>query len=133
MKRTKNNLILILSILFLIVTVVFFVYFLNVIKNKNKHISAVLTSLEEKKLEKENIKVLEDRMTEIGDTQKRIDGYLVSTSNIDFFVEYLEEIGLNNKVDLSVRSVDVPKNEKNKILVNFLKMIFVTSQVNISE
>lgn len=95
-----------------------FVYLLNVIKNKNKHISAVSITLGKKIAEKENLNVLEKRMTELLDTQKKISSYLVDTSNIDKFVGYLEGIGVNNNVELSVNSVDVVKNEKNKISVN---------------
>lgn len=115
----KTNLSLIFSILTLLVFTGSFVYLLKVIKNKNNHTSTVLMTLEQKIIEKENISVLEKRMAELGDTSERIGSYLVDPAGIDTFVEYLEKIGANNKVELSVKSVDVPKSEKNKIIVSF--------------
>lgn len=118
MKKNKTNLILIFVIVLFIFSSFFFVYVLNVIKNKNKHISATTIALEKKIKEKENIDVLEKKIIELGDTHKTISGYLVNSSNIDKFVEYLERVGESNSIIISVKNVDVPKNEKNKILVN---------------
>ncbi|OGJ11994.1 hypothetical protein A2467_01685 [Candidatus Nomurabacteria bacterium RIFOXYC2_FULL_36_8] len=74
-----------------------------------------MATLNNKIAEKENINVLNKKMAELGDVQKRIGSYLVDTSQIDTFVGYLEEMGADNNIDLSVKSVEVPKNEKNKI------------------
>lgn len=94
-----------------------YIYLLNVIKNKNKHISAVSVTLGKKMAEKENLSSLEKKMDELIDTQKKISSYFVDTSNIDQFVEYLENIGTNNGTEVSVNSVDFIKNNKTKILV----------------
>ncbi|HAE36944.1 MAG: hypothetical protein UR85_C0002G0007 [Candidatus Nomurabacteria bacterium GW2011_GWF2_35_66] len=118
MKNNKTNFILAFSILLFIICSGIFIYLLNVIKNKNKHISAVTTTLEKKIIEKDNIKILETKMQELNDTHERIGNYLVSTSNIDIFVEYLEDMGIKNSVDLIVKGVDSPKNEKNIISVS---------------
>lgn len=95
--------------------VILCVYFYKVIGNKNKHISAVVSTLNAKETERKNINALNARMIELGDMNKRIGGYLVSTSEADRFVEYLEDMGVSNNTTLSVKSVEIPKNEKNKI------------------
>lgn len=92
-----------------------FFYLINVIKNKNKHISAVSATLQEKIDEKDNMVALEKKITELGDTRKQISGYLIDTSNIDTFVEYLEGLGSGNNIKLAVKSVETPKGEKNKL------------------
>ncbi|MFA6355184.1 MAG: hypothetical protein WCW65_02040, partial [Candidatus Paceibacterota bacterium] len=51
-------------------------------------------------------------------TNKKIDSYIIETSKVYLFVEYLENLGIENNVDLVVNSVDVLKTEKNKISVN---------------
>ncbi len=118
MKNNKTNLILILSTSLLVAFIVFFFYFFNVIKNKNKHTSVVISTLTEKISEKEKLSVLEKKMAELGDINKKINNYLVNPSNIDSFVEYLENTGLNNGVELIVKSVEIEKTEKNKILIS---------------
>ncbi len=95
-----------------------FFYLINVIKNKNKHISAVSATLQEKMNEKDNMVTLENKIIELGDTHKQISGYLIETSNIDTFVEYLESLGSSNNIDLIVKSVETPKGEKNKLTFN---------------
>jgi len=118
MKKNNTNLILTISIISFIILSVVFVYLLNVIKNKNEHASVVSNTLKNKTIEKGNLDILEKRMTELLDTQKKINSYLVDTSNIDKFVEYLENIGINNNASLSVKSVDFLKNDKNKMVVS---------------
>ena len=118
MKKNNTNLILIISIVLFIVFSVIFVYIFNVIKNKNEHASAVLITLGNKKTEKNNLDTLEKRMTELLDTQKKINGYLVDASSIDKFVGYLENIGSTNKVSFSVKSIDIDKDNKNKMTVS---------------
>lgn len=118
MKKNNTNLILIISITLLILVSSTSIYFFNVIKSKNNYISVVASTLEKKINEKENIKFLQDKIAELSDTYKKINSYFVNTASIDTFVVYLEGIGTDNNVELSVKGVDVPKNEKNKILVN---------------
>lgn len=117
MNNKYTNLILAISAMALIVSISFFVYFLNIIKNKNKHTSAVTSTLENKIKEKENIKILEAKMSELEDINNKIGSYVVETSRIDTFVEYLEGLEDSNNIDVLVRGVDIPKNEMNKIIV----------------
>jgi len=118
MKKHNTNLILVASLISLVLFVGIFVYVLNVIKNKNKHTSAVTTTLGELILEQENMGTIEKKMAELQETQKKIGGYLVDTSHVDVFVEYLEGVGVQNNVELKVNSVDKIKNQKNRILGN---------------
>lgn len=120
MKNKHTNLILIVSILSLFIFTGVFVYFLNIIKNKNKHTSVVISTLENKIKEKENIKILEAKMSELEDINNKIGGFIVETSRIDTFVEYLEGLESSNNIDVLVRSVDIPKNEMNKIIVGVM-------------
>lgn len=117
MKKNKTNIILIISTICLIFSVGCLVFLFNIVKNKNIHTSTVLDTLEKKIKEKENIGVLNSKMKELEEYQNKIDSFVVNVSKVDTFVEYLENLGLNNNVDLVVKSVDSPKNEKNKIVV----------------
>ncbi len=118
MKNKSTNLILIISVILLVLFSFTFVYLLNIIKNKNNHISAVSITLGRKMAEKQNITALEKKMTELVSIQKQISNYFVDTSNIDKFVEYLENVGSVNGSEVSVNSVDPIKNDKTKILVS---------------
>lgn len=116
MNKKSTNLVLIVSTLISIALLGSFVYLTNVIKNKNKHISVVTSTLQEKINEKDNMKILEKRMLDLGDTRNKINSYFIDTSNVDEFVEYLEGLGDTYGAELLVRSVDTPNNEKNKLV-----------------
>ena len=117
MKKSNTNLILTTSIILLVALTGFSIYFLNVIRNKNRHISAVQITLKNKIEDKQNVNTLQKNMSELLDTNKKIDGYIVDTSRIDLFVGYLEGLGISNNVILSVKTVDVLKSEKYKIFI----------------
>lgn len=117
MKKNNTNLILIISITFFVLVLSVLIYFLNIIKSKNNYISIAVSTLEKKMNEKENIEFLKDKIAELSDTYAKINSYFVDTASIDTFVVYLERIGTDNNVDLSVKGVDAPRNEKNKISV----------------
>lgn len=117
MKKSKINLILVISSVLFVLLLGALIYFVNIIKNKNEHTSVVVSTLNKKIKDKENINDLQKKIGEFEDINKKIDGYIVNTASVDTFVESLEKIGLNNNVDLTVNGVDIPKNEKNKITV----------------
>lgn len=117
MKKNKINIMLIVSVFFLVLLISLLVYLLNVIKNKNIHTSVVVATLDKKNIDKENINNLRKKITEFENTNNKIGSYIVDTASIDTFVEFLEKIGVDNKVDLFFNGVDIPKNEKNKISV----------------
>ncbi len=118
MKKNITNIKLIISFLLLVTLLGLFFYFFNFLKIKNNQISTIIATLRAKETEKENIDVLKKKMAELGDVEKKIGDHIVDTASIDLFVEYLENIGINNNVNLIVKSVEVPKTEKNKILLN---------------
>ena len=118
MKTKNTNIILIISFIVFLCTLATFVYFLNVIKNKNRHTSAVLSAVDQKVSEIENRGAVFKKMEELNEINKKIGDYFVNPSRVDVFVEYLENLGTDNKVNLVVKSVEIPKKEKNKIIVS---------------
>ncbi|HCY26124.1 TPA: hypothetical protein DIC38_00355 [Candidatus Nomurabacteria bacterium] len=90
-----------------------FIFFFKIIENKNKHTGAVLYTLQEKILDKENSESLKDRLVEIETTFNKIDGYLFDKESVDTFVGYIEDLGSSVGAEISVRSIDAIKNEKN--------------------
>lgn len=118
MKKSWTNILIIISAIILLISIFSLVYFLNIIKNKNINISAANIALDKKVSDQDNMNGLKNKIIELGNTQKSISSHFVNTEAIDTFVEYLENTGTSNGIDLSVKSVDVPKNEKNKILVS---------------
>jgi hypothetical protein len=117
MKKSNTNLILTTSIILFVILAGFSIYFLNAIRNKNRHISAVVITLKNKIEDKQNANTLQKKMNELLDTNTKIDSYIVDTSRIDLFVGYLEGLGISNNANLSVKTVDVLKSEKNKIFI----------------
>ncbi|MEI7689031.1 MAG: hypothetical protein WCI91_02480 [Candidatus Nomurabacteria bacterium] len=117
MKKNKINLILIISTIIFVFFIGIFIFLLNIIKNKNEHTSVVMATLSKNMADKENINTLQKKINEFDDINKKIDSYIVDTASIDTFVEFLEKVGVDNGVILTVNGVDIPKNEKNKISV----------------
>lgn len=107
-----------ISSLLLVSFIASFIYVFNVIKNKNRHTSVVSMTLEKKMVEKGNIRTLESKMSELEDINEKIASFFVETSKIDTFVEYLENMGIDNDVALVVKTVEPVKNDKNKIFVS---------------
>lgn len=120
MKKTKTTaiftIILILTLFFLTV----FVFFVNVIKNKNKHISAVSKTLEEKIEKKNQLNLIKDQNDFILESNQKINSYFINSENIDIFIEYLESIGIQEKVELIVKGVEISKNDSKIISITFL-------------
>jgi len=116
MFKNKTFIIFIFSLITTIASIVICIFFVIVIKNKNYHTSAVLTTLENKILKKQNISTVIKKISETEETRKSIESYFVNTSEIDSFVGYLENIGTLTNTDLKVGSVvpsTVTKNTLN--------------------
>jgi hypothetical protein len=118
MKKSWTNILIVVSVTILLFSIFSLVYFFNIIKNKNINISAANIAFEKKASAQDNMNELKNKIIELGNTQKSISSHFVNTESIDTFVEYLENTGTSNDIDLSVKSVDIPKNEKNKIFVS---------------
>ncbi len=115
MKKSRTILILIISIITTILVICLFVFFLKIIKNKNEHTSAVLSTLEQKMKEKENTAMFSEKITEIKSIQSSIDSHFVDPNEIDVFVGYLENIGIRTGVNVLVKNIEIPLKTKNVI------------------
>ncbi len=115
----KNRTILLfgLSIVTSLLVIGVFIFFLIIIKNKNEHTKAVLTTLENKNLKKLNASAITQKITRIEDIHKVVDSYFVNPNEIDSFVNYLENIGTNTNTVVNVESVAVLTTIKNTIAV----------------
>lgn len=120
MKRKHTTLILTFSVIITIATVLLFLFFLRVIKNKNQHISTVITTLEEKMKEKEDTLMFAEKVTEIKSTQDTIVSHFVDPDKIDTFVGYLEDLGSSVGSELIVKNIEIPPKTKNIISIQLL-------------
>lgn len=113
----KNSTIFMLSLTILAVLFAsgIFVFMFKVIQNKNEHTSKVLMTLEDKMAEKENMSVVNQRLTEVETTSKTVNSYFVDSKQIDLFVAYLEKIGADTSTDLAVKDVSVSTTEKGSL------------------
>lgn len=118
MKNKKTNLILVASVLLLIGLSGAFVYLFNAVRNKNKHISSITTALGQKIKERENIGVFDKKTKDLTEINDYVHNLIVNRTRIDKFVEYLESLGVDNNVGLTVKGVDPQNKEKNKILIS---------------
>jgi hypothetical protein len=113
----KNNTILnfIFSLIVTIVLIGIFLFILNIIKNKNQHISAVFNTLQEKITEKERADNSKGKIQEIKLLQSSLNQYFIDSNQIDKFVSYLEDIGLVTGAQVTVKGIEVLKKENNLI------------------
>lgn len=117
MNKLKTNLFLISSVVALLASASVMVFFFKIIQNKNEHTSNVLSVMEEKILRKNNKDAILEKFNEINEKHEVINSYFVDQAHMDIFVEYLEKIGVDSGVDLSVKSIEVAKKEKNTVYV----------------
>jgi len=116
--KKKSVKILILSMLLTLITASMFFFFLKIIENKNKHTSKILSVLELKMIEKENLDFIKDELEETQIIQNKINGYFLEKKNVDLFVESLENLGNLNKSKLIIKEIE-SIDEKNSITLNF--------------
>lgn len=117
MNKKNTNLIFIASAITTMMAIVVLVFFFKIIENKNKHTSAVLSTLNEKILEKENAETLKEKIIEIESTYIKINDHLFNKESVDTFVSYMEDLGNSVGADISVKSIDSIKNQKNLMQV----------------
>lgn len=120
---------LIFSALIALFLVGLFLFSLNVIKNKNQHIAAVLTTLEKKQKEKENILNISQEVEGIKKTKEIITSYFVNPNKIDTFVSYLEDIGLSSGSKIIVKDINISKKIGSKISIK-LSILGTFNQVS---
>ena len=90
-------------------------YFIRVIKHKMEHTSSIENTLNNKIAEKKNIDLLTKKINEIANTRDKISRYFVDQSKIEIFVDYLENLGVQNNTKLVVDSVELAKDKSNII------------------
>ena len=117
MKNKKSIIMLIVSIFTFLVMIGVFILFMRIIKNKNIHTSAVLSTLESKMIEKENFNVLESKVKEIKVTNEKINSYFLNKDQADLFVIYLENLGLSFHTQVAVKSIEVSTVNKDTMML----------------
>ena len=117
MQKNSTIFMLILTILAVLFASGIFVFMFKVIQNKNEHTSKVLMTLEDKMAQKENMSVVNQRLTEVETTIKTVNGYFVDSKQVDLFVAYLEKIGVDTGTDLLVKDVGISPTQKGNLLL----------------
>lgn len=120
MKKNRTILIFILSTLITIFVVCLLVFFLKIIENKNKHISAVIGTIEEKLKEKENVTIFAEKISEITLLQNSINSHFVDSNKIDSLVNYLEDIDLGIGSEVLIKNIEILQNPQNIISFKIL-------------
>ncbi|MEA3399418.1 MAG: hypothetical protein U9R00_02820 [Patescibacteria group bacterium] len=117
MKKSKTIIKFTFFLIVMLVTISIFVFSLKVIQNKNKHINAVYSTIQEKKERKEKSDLIKENIDEIKQSRDLIDSYFVDTENINLFIDTLEKAGKERGSSLEVVNVEVDSNDKRYILV----------------
>lgn len=117
MHKNRTPITFIFTLIVAIIALLLAVFFLHIIKNKNTHTSAVLTTLENKILRKRNTNILTQKIAEVDKTRQVINGYFFDPTHIDSFVGYLENLGVTAGTKVTVKSVEVSKTVSNIISI----------------
>lgn len=120
MKKNKTIIIFILSILTTMLVAGLLVFFVKIIENKNKHISTVTKTIEEKLKEKENVTMFAEKISETSLLQSSINSYFVDPNKVDSFVGYLEDLDVNIGSDIVVKNIEIPPKSQNIISFKIL-------------
>ena len=138
MNKKYVKIIFIISIFITILVFIVLIFFFKVIKNKNEHISKVLTTLIDKQEKKENMEILINKFTELESISEIVNNYFVDPSKIDTFVDYLEKLGVSNSTELIVKNVELDPKKKETIsfkvlisgdFVNVIKVIYLLENI----
>ena len=101
-----------------ILSIVFVVFIYRDIQKKNEDASLILGSIEQKSVSKEEVNSLVKKNAEAAATEKTINGFFVNKADIVTFVNYMESLGMDSSVEVSVKNVEVVERDKNKISVS---------------
>jgi len=118
MKKTKTTIVLTISLIIALLAISIFVFLMQIIKNKNTNIQSVYATLEQKTLEKSQIDTIKKNNDYIKQSQDKINSYFVDTTDISIFINYLEDIGSQGGVKLTVDNVEVPKTDEKFVSVS---------------
>ncbi len=117
MKKNNNIFTLSLSIIIALIALAVLIFFFRTIENKNRHTSAVMTTLADKVKQKENMKTLVEKVNKISEVSDTISSYFVNSKEIDSFLNYLENLGARVGVELEVKHFDVSSTSKDLLNV----------------
>lgn len=117
MYKSKTTIMALLSLITTLAVIGVLVFFFVIIKHKNEHTSAVLTTLENKIQKKKNIHTLSDKIAEVEPIRSTLNSYFVNPGEIDSFVGYLENLGTESGAPVKVESVEISPLTKNTIIV----------------
>ncbi|MDE2030739.1 MAG: hypothetical protein KGI58_00545 [Patescibacteria group bacterium] len=117
MNKNHTTLTLVISAIVMVVSIGTLIFFFRIIENKNKHTSAVLTTLANKIADKNDSQIAESKMSEINSAQNSINNYFVDLTKIDSFVNYLEGLGSKSGAVVKVDSFETSDKEKNVLSV----------------
>ncbi len=117
MKKNRTTITFIISLIIAVLVLGVFFFFFTIVKNKNKHTSVVLTTLENKIVKKRNASVITQKIEEVNRTASLINSYFADPNQIDSFVSYLEEIGTSADTTVKVETVEIASQVKNTLSV----------------
>ena len=117
MKKNHTKLIFYISIVSMLIAIAVLIIFFKIVENKNKHISAVTTTLKKKISDKEHGEAIASKLAEVDTIYSNVKSHFVDSTQIDSFVEYLEKIALDLGTSVKVENFEIPEAEKNTMLV----------------
>lgn len=105
MNKTKTYIILILTGLFVVVSIGLFVFLFRSVKAKNQNSSILSMTIDKKIAEKNNLSNLERTIKETRAQREVLQSYIVDENHLDKFIGWLEESGVSFSTKLVVNSV----------------------------
>ncbi len=119
MKHTKTTFLLILNIFLALFLISAFIFFFQVIKHKNQHASATLTTLATRVAMKDNSTAVMEAVKNAKESRTTLTNYFLDPTTIDTFVNQIEELGTEANAKLLVKNVAVSTIRKNTISIDF--------------
>lgn len=138
MNKKKTYTILILTFLFMAVSIIIFTLLFSLIKNKNQNSSLINLEINQKIEDKKNLSNLERTIKDTNSQREILQSYILNEKNIDKFIDWLELNGENMGTEVVVNSVN-SIGAKNALEVslningdfnNVLKFIFFLENSN---
>ena len=87
MKKNHTKLIFYISIVSMLIAIAVLIIFFKIVENKNKHISAVTTTIEKKISDKEHGEAIASKLAEVDTIYSNVKSHFVDSTQIDSFGE----------------------------------------------
>lgn len=117
MPLKRTYIIFFTSLIAAIVAILVFFYIFNLIKNKNDNSSKMLSEIQQKNDQKDNISTLQKTVNDVKEKEAHLSSYLVHSNLLNQFISFLENEGASVNVPVEVVSVSTPTDIKNSIQV----------------